>query len=145
MGDQNINKAVIQPSFANTHNDADVFEENERYIHYHTPSQLVKYYANYFQYKVTPDVDTFMTDYETQKTFHEQRGQKHALFIFPENEVLNDALQEKAKALGFIVEKMELYLLKEMPKSKDSEIEVVQVLNDDDVFLDFLQICREGT
>lgn len=144
MGDQNINKAVIQPSFANTHNDADVFEENERYIHYHTPSQLVKYYANYFQYKVTPDVDTFMTDYETQKIFHEQRGQKHALFIFPENEVLNEALQEKAKTLGFTVEKMELYLLKEMPKSKDSEIEVVQVLNDDDVFLDFLQICREG-
>lgn len=144
MGEQNKNKELRQPSFADTHNDAEVFEENEKYIHYHTPSQLVKYYANYFQYKEMPDVEMFLTDYDKQKTFHEQRGQKHALFIFPECEVLNDAFQEKAKDLGFTVEKMELYLLKEMPKSKDIEIEVVQVLNDDDVLLDFLQVCREG-
>ncbi|UBH09024.1 GNAT family N-acetyltransferase [Macrococcus armenti] len=144
MGEHNINKDTLQVSFSNTHNDVDVYEVNERYIHYHTPNQLIKYYANYFQYKVMPDVDTFMNDYEKQKTFHEQRGQKHALFIFPEKEVLDDALQERAKTLGFTVEKMELYLLKEMPKSKDTEIEVVQVLKENDVFLDYLEVCREG-
>ncbi|WP_414047705.1 GNAT family N-acetyltransferase [Macrococcus equi] len=131
-------------SFKDTKVDADLFSENERYIHYHTPSQLIKYYANYYEYKQMPDIATFLKDYETQKTFHEKHGQKHALFIFPENQTLDSKLIEQASLLGFTLEKMELYLLSEQPKTRDSEIEVQQVINDDDVFIDFLEVCREG-
>lgn len=139
-----MSKDNFNISFADTYNDADIYDDNQRYTHYHTPTQLIKYYANYFHYKVMPDVETFIADYDQQKSFHALHGQQHALFIFPENKVLDENLMDKAKSLGFTVEKMELYVLKEMPQSKDTEIVVVQVVNDDDVLTDFLEICREG-
>ncbi|MGK0577702.1 GNAT family N-acetyltransferase [Macrococcus capreoli] len=131
-------------SFKQTHVDADLFTENERYKHYHTPSQRVKYYANYYEYKEVPDVAQFLKDYHEQKKFHEKHNQHHALFIFPENVQLDCQLVETAKALGFSLEKMELYLLKTIHGSKETDIEVVQVVADDDVLTDFLEVCREG-
>ncbi|MCE4955993.1 GNAT family N-acetyltransferase [Macrococcoides caseolyticum] len=138
----NNNKAPI--TFKDTKVDAELFSENERYKHYHTPSQLIKYYANYFEYKVMPDVKSFIEDYHVQRAFHDQYQQKHALFIFPENNTLSQTLIDTAQQYGFGVEKMELYLLEQAPETKATDIEVVQVVTNDDVFKDFLEVCREG-
>lgn len=140
----NNHREIFDISFKDIHNDSEIHCENDRFIHYHTPSQLIKYYANYYEYKLMPTYVQFLEDYHEQKKFHEKHNQKHALFIFPERAVLDKKIQESAQSFGFSVEKMELYLLQRMPTSRETDIEVVQVLRDDDVFMDFLEVCREG-
>ncbi|WP_414050979.1 GNAT family N-acetyltransferase [Macrococcus animalis] len=131
-------------NFADTHNDAEVYAENDRYIHFHTPSQLIKYYANYYQYKQFPKFHKLMNDYREQKKFHEKHNQKHALFIFPEKVAMPKCYVKAMGQYGFTTEKMELYHLKTMPKTKLTDIDIKQVSHNDDIFKDFLEVCREG-
>ena len=131
--------------FKNTFNDSDVFEDNQRYTHYHTPSQLIKYYANYFEYKVMPDLKTFQLDEAYQTRFHSERGQHHGLFMFPDNEEIPEDIVQYAINMGYGLEKMELYELVKKPKDRAiDEVVCQRIVTEDDVFLDFLEVCREG-
>lgn len=75
-------------SFKDTKQVAEFYSENTRYTHFHTPSQLIRYYSNYFEYKVMPSLEAFKEDEKIQSDFHERHGQQHLLFIFPQNEPL---------------------------------------------------------
>ena len=125
-------------TFEKINNDAKVYLENERYVHYHTPDQLIKYYANYYDYKVMPTIDEFKEDLTTQQQFHEHHGQEHLLFIFPENEQLDEELVAFGKSQGCQLEHMELYRLKspgQLRQNDNVQCEVVE--KEGKVFDDF--------
>ncbi|TDM12786.1 GNAT family N-acetyltransferase [Macrococcus lamae] len=133
-------------TFNDTKLDAERHAENERLIHYHTSSQLIKYYANYYAYKEVPTLEQFKADIEMQKLFHLQRGQKHLLFIFPENVKPSDELISFGKEYGFSLEKMELYRAdtSQLKAQDNSSVEIIEVLERGKAFNDFLVVCRES-
>ncbi|ULG74338.1 GNAT family N-acetyltransferase [Macrococcus brunensis] len=129
-------------SFKDTKQVAEVYSENTRYTHFHTPSQLIRYYSNYFEYQVMPSLETFKDDEKMQTDFHEQRGQKHLLFIFPENVPLPQDIKDYAEDAGYTVEKMELYQTEQLTLGKRAG--EVKIVGDDQTFRDFLSVCRVG-
>ncbi len=132
-------------TFEKINNDAKVYSENARYIHYHTPDQLIKYYANYYDYKVMPTIDEFKEDVTTQQQFHERHGQEHLLFIFPENEQLDEVLIEYGKSTGCQIEHMELYRLKSPGQLRQNEKVQCEIVKEEGkVFDDFLAVCAIG-
>ena len=132
-------------SFKDTHNSADILEENARYIHYHTPSQLIKYYANYFEYKEMPTLELFKEDLSYQRDFHMKHHQQHLLFIFPDNEVIPESIITYAKSHGCNLEIMELYELKHPKQLRHNDEVVCEVVTQDGpIFDDFLKVCATG-
>ncbi|WJP97946.1 GNAT family N-acetyltransferase [Macrococcus bovicus] len=129
-------------SFKDTKQVAEFYSENTRYTHFHTPSQLIRYYSNYFEYKVMPSLEAFKEDEKIQSDFHERHGQQHLLFIFPENEPLPQDLKDYAEASGYTTEKMELYQTEELTLGKRAG--EVRIVGDDQTFKDFLAVCRVG-
>ncbi|MEE1106904.1 MAG: GNAT family N-acetyltransferase [Macrococcus canis] len=132
-------------SFRDTHNSADILEENARYIHYHTPSQLIKYYANYFEYKEMPTLELFKEDLSYQREFHMKHRQQHLLFIFPDNEVIPESIVTYAKDYACNLEMMELYELKHPKQLRYNDDVVSEVVTQDGpIFDDFLKVCAAG-
>ncbi|GGB08485.1 N-acetyltransferase [Macrococcus hajekii] len=129
-------------TFKETKQVAELYEDNSRYKHYHTPSQLIRYYSNFFEYKEMPDLITFKQDESKQQQFHQARNQQHLLFIFPENETLPQELINYAEKQNYKIEKMELYETKELSVKRQAG--EVKVVCDDQTFSDFLQVCRAG-
>lgn len=131
-------------TFDATYNDSEIYKVNERLTHFHTPSQLIKYYANYYEYHQMPTLEQFLEDEQAQRAFHMERGQKHLLFIFPENKQLPEELLDYAKK-DYELCKMELYQLSKGTSSQiDDNISYKMVTEDDVIFKDFLEVCREG-
>lgn len=131
-------------SFKDTHNDAEVYDENNRYIHFHTPSQLIKYYANYFEYKVMPSLADFEKDLHEPEAFHLKHNQHHGLFIFPEIYEIPEDILNFAFEKGYKLEKMELYELCDSPHTKEGNQIECKDVGDDQTFKDFLETCRIG-
>lgn len=132
-------------SFNDTHNDANILKQYDRYTHYHTPEQRIKYYANYFLYNEMPDLATFKQDLENQKAFHKQNDQHHLLFIFPENKTIPEDILAYAKSLGLTHEFMELYETRHvtLKEAGDEGIVIKEVINDE-TLNDFLHACAIG-
>ncbi|KAA1039625.1 GNAT family N-acetyltransferase [Macrococcus equipercicus] len=133
-------------TFNETKRDAEHYLENARLTHYHTPSQLIKYYANYYEYKVMPTVEQFKEDIAAQQNFHLERGQQHLLFLFPENMELSDQLLALSRDYGFTLNKMELYKAdtSQLTASCNPRVQIVEVLERGKAFNDFLVVCRES-
>lgn len=133
-------------TFNDTKRDAEWYADYERYTHYHTPSQLIKYYANYYEYNELPTLEQFKQDIKDQQRFHLERGQQHLLFIFPENVELTEELLNYGETEGLTLEKMELYRAdtSQLEANNHPSVDIVEVLERGKAFNDFLVVCRES-
>ncbi|TDM02306.1 GNAT family N-acetyltransferase [Macrococcus carouselicus] len=130
-------------SFKDTKQEGEFYQDYGRFVHYHTPSQLIRYYSNFFLYDEVPDLATFKADEKLQSDFHEARGQHHLLFIFPDNVELPHDLMLYAESASYKLEKMELYRTDNLTlKKRSGDVKVVS--ENDEIFADFLKVCRAG-
>ncbi|GAA0342526.1 GNAT family N-acetyltransferase [Bacillus carboniphilus] len=106
--------------------------ETDLYTHFHYPEMLIRYDSNFIQFKKMPNLQEFQQTAHYLRKFHQERGQKHVKFYFPENEKLPSELKEYLQKEKYDIGFMELYAIQpdQFPKTNaNPKIEVQLVTN----------------
>ncbi|GLB59601.1 DUF5613 domain-containing protein [Cytobacillus sp. NCCP-133] len=73
-------------TFNNIYKPGKVVLENGFYIHNHNPEMLLQYDSNFIRFKKMPTVPEFLDAHDYLRSYHQESGQKHVRFYFPEGE-----------------------------------------------------------
>lgn len=109
-------------------------EETGLYRHYHYPEMLTRYDSNFIQFKRMPTLEEFEKAASYLKDFHQEYGQNHVKFVFPENEQLTVDIFFHLIGENYNMGLMELYAISPaqfpvVENSPDVEVKVVTEKN----------------
>lgn len=68
--------------------------ETECYIHHHNPEMLLQYDSNFISFKKMPTIKEFIEAQDYLRAYHQEHGQRHVRFYFPEGEPLIQELMD---------------------------------------------------
>ena len=99
-------------TFDNIYNAGQVTRDTDLYEHVFYQEMLIMYDSNFIKFKRMPTLAEFKEAEHYLRAFHQENGQKHLKFYFPQDEQLskelNDYLDDACYAVGF----QELYEIK---------------------------------
>lgn len=131
---------MINITFNNIYKSGQLVLVNDLYKHVHNPEILLQYDSNFISFNKIPTIEEFFEAQSYLRAYHENYGQKHVRFYFPEGVTLTSELRDyfnddKDYTIGFL----ELYAIEpsKFPAVKNHpDIDIQQVSNETlDIYL----------
>jgi GNAT superfamily N-acetyltransferase len=121
-------------NFKNIYKAGQLIFENELYRHVHNPEVLLQYDSNFIHFKKMPAIQEFNDAHSYLREYHEDHGQKHVKYYFPEGETLTAELEKYFKCgADFSIGYMELYAIQpaNFPAvTENADINIQKVTNE---------------
>lgn len=98
-------------TFEQINRDGNVIADDTLYRQYHTVDMLSRYDSNLIEFKRMPSLPEFKEAEQKQYTHHQQYGQNHLKFKFPQNEKISEDMTAYLKSQGYSSGFLELYTI----------------------------------
>lgn len=121
-------------TFKNIYKAGQLTLENDLFIHVHNPEVLLQYDSNFIKFKKMPTIQEFNESHHYLRTYHENHGQNHVKYYFPEGERITAELENHIKSdTDFTIGYLELFAIQpaNFPEvNENADIQIQKVTNE---------------